>query len=285
MSNKIFETIATAISLSSDMAADIEEILRVRDMLGGKLLLIHVGDDEKKSEEAIRKAIEACGGSISSVELIWESGDEVEAVLKLAEEKHVDLILTGAQPREGLMRYYMGSIARRLMRKSNCSVMLLTNLSQHGRKYNRILVNGSDHPKTTQTIKTAVKLADQVEANELVIVEEVEPSRTETKIEATESLEKASSVRSRIENEQQLRIDAILGDATKGLEVSVQQKCIFGKKGYSIGHYAETTSADLIVMNSPDTKLGFLDRVFTDDLEYILSELPCDLLIVHSQGH
>jgi hypothetical protein len=62
----------------------------------------------------------------------------------------------------------------------------------------------------------------------------------------------------------------------------VKEHCIFGKKGYSIGHFAETSKADLLMVNSPDTKLGFLDRVFTHDLEYILSDMPCDILIVHS---
>ena len=54
---------------------------------------------------------------------------------------------------------------------------------------------------------------------------------------------------------------------------------IFGKKGYSIGHYAQITRADLLVMNAP-TKMTFWDRLFPHDIEHILTELPTDVLIL-----
>lgn len=283
MKEKLFKNIATAITFSPNMEANIAESLRVRDMLGEKLLLIHVGDKELESEEEIIKAMDRCGCSTNEVELIWETGDPVTAILKVARERKVDLIVAGAEPREGLLRYYMGSVARRLVRKSNCSILLLTKQTQKERHCNSIVVNGLNHPKTPATLRTALSFAEQVGARQLVIVEEVEPSRIGTKVEDTESLKIASEAQERIELEEKNRIDQILGKAGSETNISISQKCVFGKKGYCIGHFAETTGADLLVMNSPDTKLGFLDRVFTHDLEYILSELPCDLLIVHSQ--
>jgi len=54
---------------------------------------------------------------------------------------------------------------------------------------------------------------------------------------------------------------------------------IFGTRGYSIGHYARVVRADLLVMNAP-RKLTLWDRLFPHDLEYILSDLPTDVLIV-----
>ncbi|MBT4345236.1 MAG: universal stress protein, partial [Flavobacteriales bacterium] len=37
--------------------------------------------------------------------------------------------------------------------------------------------------------------------------------------------------------------------------------------------------ADLLVMNAP-SKTSILDRIFPHDIEYILTELPTDVLIV-----
>ena len=59
----------------------------------------------------------------------------------------------------------------------------------------------------------------------------------------------------------------------------VKTQPIFGKKGYSIGHYAEITRADLLVMNAP-SKVSFWDRLFPHDIEHILTELPTDVLII-----
>ena len=149
----------------------------------------------------------------------------------------------------------------------------------------RVVVNGLDHPKTPNTIKTALAVAQKFNSSEVVIVEEVEPSRVGTKVEDDKTLKKASEAKAKIEKNEKSRINNILEDAGDTGEMKVSQQCIFGKKGYVIGHFAESTCADLLVMNSPDTKLGFLDRVFTHDLEYVLSELPSDLLIVHSKKH
>ena len=65
--------------------------------------------------------------------------------------------------------------------------------------------------------------------------------------------------------------------------LKINEKIIKGKHGYAIRQYAETKKADLLVINSPDTHLTFLDRIFTHDIEFILAELPCNLLIVHSR--
>ena len=62
-------------------------------------------------------------------------------------------------------------------------------------------------------------------------------------------------------------------------------KFIFGKTGHSIGMYAQTKRADLLVLNSPNKKLSFYDRLFPHDIEYILGEMPCNLLVVHSRNN
>ena len=65
------------------------------------------------------------------------------------------------------------------------------------------------------------------------------------------------------------------------LKVNIER--MDGKPGYVISNFAREQKADLLMLNSPDTKLNFLDRVFPHDIEYALANLPCDLLIVHSR--
>jgi nucleotide-binding universal stress UspA family protein len=62
-------------------------------------------------------------------------------------------------------------------------------------------------------------------------------------------------------------------------DIIIKTQSIFGRRGYSIGHYAKIKRADLLVISAPK-KTGILDRIFPHDLEYILSELPTDVLIV-----
>ena len=62
-------------------------------------------------------------------------------------------------------------------------------------------------------------------------------------------------------------------------KITIKTQSIFGTRGYSIGHYARVIRADLLIMNAPD-KTTLWDRLFPHDMEYILSELPTDVLIV-----
>ena len=69
---------------------------------------------------------------------------------------------------------------------------------------------------------------------------------------------------------------------TEGVNWTTQS--IFGRRGYSIGHYARVVRADLLIMNAEEN-LGFFDRLFTHDIEHILAELPTDVLIVNAKSH
>lgn len=283
MHKKPFKKLATAIAFSPNMEANLSESIRLSKALGEELLLIHVGEYSETDEKKIVKAIEAKGGDINAIKIIWETGDPTDALLKVADEKEVDLLIAGAVPREGLLRYYKGSVARKLVRRANCSVLLMTNPSQLNSHCGKIVVNGIDHPKTAYTIKKAITVAEKLKASQLLIVEEVNERAIKTKVEDDSSLLENQKIQHDIEIKEQHRISKVLSSLDYDSKLNIHQSVVFGKPGYCINHMAESTCADLLIMNSPDTKLGFLDRVFTHDLEYVLSELPCDLLIIHSQ--
>jgi hypothetical protein len=88
--------------------------------------------------------------------------------------------------------------------------------------------------------------------------------------------------RKQIEREQHSRIEDMLQNCQVPVNLDIKEQHVFGKRGYTIAHYAKAKRADLLVVNSPDTKLGLFDRIFKHDLEYILADLPSDVLIVHT---
>ena len=65
--------------------------------------------------------------------------------------------------------------------------------------------------------------------------------------------------------------------------IKVHSQNIFGTRGYSIGHYAKVVRADLLIMNAAENRKGFFGRIFPQDLEHILSELPTDVLVIKSK--
>lgn len=228
-----------------------------------KLILERVGIDEKTTE------------------IIWKEGKPVEALNKVCESAKVDLLILGARKNEDLYRYYIGSVARKISRKPTCSLLLITEPNKKESNLNNVVVTGVENKKTNSSIKVALSFSNQFKAKELTIVEEVKPSKVKTRINDHNSLREAYHERKELEKEENKRIQNILTPLEKNASVRISMKCVFGKEGYSIGHFAEILGANLLVMNSPDKNLGFLDRFFPHNLEYVLSDMPCDLMIVH----
>jgi nucleotide-binding universal stress UspA family protein len=56
---------------------------------------------------------------------------------------------------------------------------------------------------------------------------------------------------------------------------------VSGKSGFELPKFAVKKSANLLVLGAPPRRSSFFDRLFPHDLEYILADLPCNLLIVH----
>lgn len=283
MSAKPFSNIATAIAFSPNMEANVHESLRITKMLGHKLFLIHVGITSPEEKNRLTDLVQSLELEGTEVQIVWQEGEIINAIIKTCKANEINLLIAGAQPREGILRYYMGSVARRLVRKTTCSILLMTHPSKLQSRCGKIVVNGINHPKTKQTIKAAFYVANCIKANELLVVEEVVPDREMEDTADDAHLRKANAKKTALVEKESQRLKTMVSDFEKTDNLRVNTKIIFGKRGYTIGHFTQSACADLLVMNSPDTKLGFLDRVFTHDLEYVLSELPSDLLIVHSQ--
>ena len=124
-----------------------------------------------------------------------------------------------------------------------------------------------------------MKLNQSIE--KITIVEEIKQEQIAVKVEDDKSLRRANIIKERIRLRENSRIKEIIShipeNYTKNINIKLQP--IFGKRGYSIGHYAQVSRADLLIMNSP-TKMNFWDRLFPHDIEHILTELPTDVLIL-----
>ena len=70
-----FNTVTKAIAFSPYMQANLHENTRIAKMLGSNLMLIHIGDMNKKKEE-VNRVIEGPGFEISSSDEATSAGLE-----------------------------------------------------------------------------------------------------------------------------------------------------------------------------------------------------------------
>ncbi|WP_397447047.1 universal stress protein [Polaribacter sp. R77954] len=273
-----FNKILVGIAFSPNLKPNLFEAVRLANLFNADLIGVHVGSKSKEKEEMLYTILKEADALQNNFTAIWKAGKPVEVILETCEKEQIDLLILGALQKEKLYKYYVGSVARKITRKAPCSILLLIKPSVVRVACKHIVVNGLEDKKTEETIKTAFVVSDYLNCKKITIVEEIKQEDLRVKIEDDKSLRKATIAKNRIELIENRRVKNILKDINSN-HLTVKTQSIFGKRGYSIGHYATIKRADLLVMNAPK-KLRLIDRIFPHDLEYILSELPTDVLIV-----
>lgn len=276
-----FNKILIGIAFSPNLEQNIFESIRLSNMFNAQLICVHVGKQTVEKEAQLQILIAGAPKLEKPIKTIFQEGIPSKVILDVCRQENIDLLILGALQKENIYKYYVGSIARVLTRKAPCSVLLLIKHSIARIPCKHIVVNGLKNPKTEETLRTSFYVSQSLGCKKITIVEEITQGEIHVKINDDLSLRKASIARERLMTREDIRVKDLLKRIREDLkkEISIHTQSIFGKRGYSIGHYARVVRADLLIMNAPD-KTSLLDRIFPHDIEYILSELPTDVLIV-----
>lgn len=272
------DRILIGIAFSPNLKANLHEAIRLANILNAQLFGVHVGNKSSKKEQQLFELLDNSPKLNKPLKTIWKEGEPVNVILETTKQENIDLLILGALQKENLFKYYVGSIARKLTRKAACSVLLLIKPSIDRVPCKHIVVNGLQDEKTKDTLAAAFHFSKYLSCKRVTIVEEISQAELKVKVNDDESLRKNTLRKERLKIREDLRVKNLL----KGINTEdtiIKTQSIFGRRGYSIGHYAKVKRADLLVMNAPN-KTGIIDRIFPHDIEHILSELPTDVLIV-----
>ena len=283
MAFRPFKKLLFGFAFSPSLRANVFEVTRLASFLNASLVFVHVGSKTAEKEEEFNSVLKECPIVPTDIKLLWREGSPINTLISVCVKMNIDLLLLGALKREKMLKFYLGSIARGLTRKASCSVLLMINPSIERIPCKHIVVNGFDSPQTKDTIEAAFEMGQALQSKKITLVEEVSESRVAVSVDDDRSLRKATLKKEKINREEKMRVVDIVkkipAQKLEGLNWITQS--VFGKRGYSIGHYARLARADLLVMNSQE-KGSFLSRFFPRDLEHILAELPTDVLIIQS---
>jgi nucleotide-binding universal stress UspA family protein len=281
LTHKNFKTIGIGVAFSPNLKANLYEAARLSLYFESKLVLIHVGEKSQEKEQQILEFIQPFINDNLNYELVFKTGNPVDVILSVSEEKNVDLLILGALQKENFVQYYLGTIARKITRQANCSILLLIKPSVERIACKHIVVNGLNDTKTKKAISTAFYISHKLQSKKITIVEEITKQEVAVSVDDDKSLRKSAIIKERLKMREDSRVNSIIAEIPEAYksQTITKTQSIFGKRGYSIGHYAQFIRADLLVMNAP-IKTSFWDRIFPHDIEYILSELPTDVLII-----
>jgi len=277
-----FKNILIGFAFSPNLKANVFEALRLSNSLNGSLYFLHVGKKTHLKNTKLNDILNLSPIKPKNIIVIWKEGDAVKTIITQCKKNNIDLLLLGALQRENVLKFYLGSIARKITRKSPCSVLLLIKPSVEMVAKKHIVVNAFKSSQTIDTISSAFEYADKLKIPKITLVDEINQSEINVNVDDDISLKKATKKREEVTKKEELRISEIMKSIPSLLlkNKQVNSQSIFGTRGYSIGHYARVARADLLVINSEEKRMSFWSKLFPKDLEYILSEIPTDVLIV-----
>lgn len=274
----MYQKIALAIAFSPRMEALIAETKRLISLFGSELVVIHVGEKTTELEEKLSQILDSYSLNNAQTSVIWKQGKPAKMILQTCEEEQVDLLVLGALKKEGLITYYIGSVARKIIRKSKCSVLTLIEPKVETTQFCKVVINGTQADETPHVIGESLRFCRTQGATQLHILNEIKLYGLQMVTAGEGSEDEVSQMRRKLVQEEINYVQQILnGLDQSGLKINI--KVTAGKGVVELGKFAETIEADLLIMGD-QRGYSFIDRLFPHDLEEILAELPCNLLIV-----
>tara|TARA_R110002033_G_scaffold60583_10_gene110917 strand:- start:4075 stop:4782 length:708 start_codon:yes stop_codon:yes gene_type:complete len=228
-----FKSIGIGVAFSPNLKANLFETARLSIFFNSKLYLIHVGEPSKDKISMLKIILQDFEKDNLNYEVVFKSGHPVDVILSTSEEKNIDLLILGAVQRERVVKYYVGSIARKITRLAKCSILLLIKPSIKRVPCQHIVVNGLKDPKTESTITLAFYVAKQLNAQKITIVEEINTDEVAVKVDDNISLRRATIIKERIKLRENSRIKEIISLIPEKYtqDITIKLQPIFGKKG------------------------------------------------------
>jgi nucleotide-binding universal stress UspA family protein len=277
--NQLFKRTGLAVTFSPTGKALLLEAKRISKLFNSELILIHVGEKNPANEAQLNDIVVYAGLDPHKINIIWIEGDPAGAILKAGKEAKVDLLIAGALEKEKFIKYFIGSVARRIMREASSSSLILKNPSEEPKPFKKFIVSTDFTPENERTVKITYEFAKLDNAEEFIIVRDYNTPGLASTILDSATTDELDSIKKnwQLEEEEKMR-QFVSGLNFK--EIKVKTICLYGKEGWEASNFARENKADIFAVTAPHKRLKFLDRIFHHELEYSFENLPSNLLLI-----
>ncbi len=277
----MYKKIALAIAFSPRMEALLCEAKRLKNLHNASLILIHIGQDTEEKRASLDALLDKYQVNREKITVIWKEGKPAKKIIQVCNQENVDLLIAGALKKENVFTYYLGSIARKIIRKAKCSVLVLIEPSLEPQPFDKVVINGTQQGQTPMVIRKGITLCRMEQSTQVYIVNEIKMYLLRMATASEESEAKAAAIKRQLVQDEINYVENILKDIDQG-DLKVNIKVTGGRWAVELAKFSEKIHADLLIVGGQEN-LNFLDRLFPHDLEDILSNLPCNLLIINNR--
>jgi nucleotide-binding universal stress UspA family protein len=269
-----YQTVAVASTFSPRFIQVLAEAKRIRDRLCKQLQLIYVGNQDDETSQRFAAALLQLALPEDSAIHYQRGDDPAAAILEVASAKKIDLLVAGALEKEVVLRPFLGNVARTLVRKASCSVILITKPESEPKRMSRIvfLAEYSDHGRAAflKTLRLAA-----LEECETVYVTRVYTTFDEARAKARGDGPSATEGARTLE-EEEIALEGFV-DSVETNDIPVETRCIRGNTGYAALDFVQAVEAALLVVPVDPAACG---EGLPTHVTWITEVIPCNLWVI-----
>ncbi len=268
------KTVLISFSFSPQSKNMVMAAVNFAKTIGADMQFCHVAEDHVETRRKINLFLE--NADVVNGQVTIRPGNPDKVIRRVAKEIKADLIIAGALEHESTFVGIFGSVARRIVRKAPCSVLLLTPaFLSDGVPFQKMLISVAYDAKSRAMTEWVIDAARQLKASMRVVhlydfclrFLELEEVGDERRIH--EYTQECAAVES-----QRLK-HFIEGFNWQGL--GVRSECLKGGDLSELTLYIQKMGADLAVLPAPK-RIRFWQRFFNPPAEVVLQDLPCSIL-------
>jgi nucleotide-binding universal stress UspA family protein len=275
MTEPPYRTVAVASTFSPRFLQVLAEGKRVRDRLCRELQLIYVGERDEETAKRFTDAFVQLALPAESAIHYQLGEDPADAILEAARANEIDLIVAGALEKEMVLRNFLGKVARTLVRKAGCSVILFTKPENEPKPFCRIvfLADYSEHGRAALLKTLHLAAAEQCEKLYVIrVYTTFDEARAKARTEAPAS----DAEGARTLEEEEIALEKFI-DSAGATDVPIEARCIRGNTGYAALDFIQSIEASLLVVPVDPAACG---DGLPAHVTWITDVIPCNLWVV-----
>jgi len=270
----VFKKAVVAAAFSPRLTAVLNEAQRILQLLGAWPIIVHVGDESPATRVKLEEEIDRSNFGDHPPICIIQHGTPADVLIEVAKEHDADLIVAGALAKEGLFKYYLGSVARTIARQAPCSVLLFTEPQVRPSAIQRIHCAVEYRHGSQKAVHVAANLASNLGTRDLYYTH----SFTGEELLKKKRAENHTDLIRQFYQTEEKRLAAFI----KGVgvdDVPHSVRCLHDQVRSTTLNFTHEFQADLFIIHGPTDRFSLWNRMFGQDLEMALQHLPCSLLL------
>jgi hypothetical protein len=248
--------------------AVLAEAAGVSRSLSAPLCLIHADEFSQEKEDRFRLALLDLQID-GATPIRFEPGEPAEAILKVQREENIDLLIAGAMETQTVHRNFTGDVARELLQRAPCDLLLYTEPKEIPIPPEGMLVVVPDlSDRSRQVLHSALDLAARSGGRQVTILH-VQTTFAEAK-------EKALGVNNGLLSAEETLEFWVQEETRPNLDLDYH--LLRGNTGFTACEFIQSSGTDLVVM--PSQMPSSDQPVFAPALNWIIQVIPGNLWVI-----